>query len=198
MERLGEKLKQCGEIPYIIPEGASNGLGSLGYLKCYEEIVAQEKEMGVVFDAIVVTVGSAGTFAGLCYGNEAHDEKKDILGVSISKESKVTKETVLPGLFEEMDRLTGKTLQINSYKMNIIDGFQGLGYAKSRKEEITFIKDFIHQTGIILDPVYTGKAMYSLYSFYTRGDWDHYKNILFIHTGGAFGWTKEKLKMFME
>lgn len=198
MKKWASALEKKGEKPYIIPEGASNGIGSLGYLQCFEEILEQEEESGVTFDAIAVTVGSAGTFAGLCYGNVLHGDKKDVLGISISKPGEFTKKEVLPDLFSQLDELTENRSGARGEDMIIIDGYQGLGYAKSRREELTFIRDFVRMTGIILDPVYTGKAMYGLYSMYTKGKLDHYKNILFIHTGGAFGWTDEKVKMMLE
>lgn len=193
MAAWGEELKEKGHIPYIIPEGASNAIGSMGYVAAMKEISEQGD-----YDAVVVTVGSAGTFAGLCYGQALYDLDTDIIGISISQPAERTKTQVLPCLFKELNDLYGKDLPIRGQDMVIVDGYQGLGYAKSRHEELAFIKDFIERTGIILDPVYTGKAMYGLYSLYTMGELDMYKNILFLHTGGAFGWTREKVKMLFD
>ena len=72
--------------------------------------------------------------------------------------------------------------------IKILDGYVGKGYAKSRKEEIEFIHEFAKLEGIILDPVYTGKAMYGLVEEIKKGSFEKHKNILFIHTGGIFGW----------
>ncbi|NLV76201.1 MAG: D-cysteine desulfhydrase family protein, partial [Tissierellia bacterium] len=72
----------------------------------------------------------------------------------------------------------------------IVDGYPGLGYALSQEEEIQFIHFFARLEGIILDPVYTGKAMYGLVNEIKKGRFDGHKNILFIHTGGLFGWNR--------
>ena len=67
----------------------------------------------------------------------------------------------------------------------------------SREEELEFIWDFVSQTGIILDPVYTGKAMYGTVSEILNGRWEDKENILFIHSGGAFGWTSGQIRALL-
>ena len=88
-----------------------------------------------------------------------------------------------------MLQYTNEEINVDKNKINIIDGYVGRGYALSRQEEIEFIGDFAKLEGIILDPVYTGKAMYGLVEEIKKGKFDKHKNILFIHTGGIFGWN---------
>jgi D-cysteine desulfhydrase len=189
MEDIKEELAKEGHKAYILPEGASNGIGSFGYYRAMEEILEQEKELDFKFDAIVVTVGSGGTYAGLYYANHIKNNDATIYGINICDDDEHFK-TVVQGLFKDMDRYGGEKTNINREDIDIIHGYPGEGYALSRPEEIDFIHRFAKLEGIILDPVYTGKAMYGLVEEIKKGKFDKHKNILFIHTGGIFGWNK--------
>ncbi len=188
MEDLKEDLAMKGKKAYIIPEGASNGIGSLGYINAIDEILIQEKEMGLKFDATLVAVGSGGTFAGLYYGNEILNRESTVYGINIS-ETKDHFQNVVLGLLKEISLYTKQAINPHKDQIKILDGYPGRGYALSSQYEIDFIQDFAMKEGIILDPVYTGKAMYGLVSEIKKGTFDDHENILFIHTGGLYGWT---------
>lgn len=189
MEDIKEELAKEGHKAYILPEGASNGIGSFGYYRAMEEILEQEKELGFKFDAIVVTVGSGGTYAGLYYANHIKNNDSTIYGINICDDDEHFK-TVVQGLFKDMDKYSGEETNIDREYIDIIHGYPGEGYALSRPEEIEFIHRFAKLEGIILDPVYTGKAMYGFVEEVKKGKFNEHKNILFIHTGGIFGWNK--------
>lgn len=191
MESIKSELDSQGQNAYIIPEGASNGVGSLGYINAMEEILKQEEEMGVKFDAVVVTVGSGGTYSGLYYGNHINNNPATIYGINICDTSQHFKDITL-GLLEEIATYTGKEIKVAREDLSIIDGYQGRGYALSSKEEIDFISYLAKLEGIVLDPVYTGKAMYGLVEEIKRGSFHKHENILFIHTGGLFGWNMDQ------
>ena len=191
MESIKEELGDKGHKAYIMPVGASNGVGSLGYINAMEEILKQEEEMGLKFDAIVVTVGSGGTYAGLYYGNHINNNPAAIYGFNICDSSDYFKDVVL-GLLKEIATYTGKEIEVNKDDLNIIGGYEGRGYALSRIEEIEFIRYLARLEGIVLDPVYTGKAMYGLVEEIKKGTFDKHENILFIHTGGIFGWNMDQ------
>lgn len=188
MEEIKDELEKEGHKAYIIPEGASNGIGSLGYCNAMEEILDQEKELGVKFDAISVAVGSAGTYAGLYYANYIRKNDAVIYGFNVCNDADYFKNRTQE-LFKEISTYTGEEIHVNKEDINIIDGYVGKGYALSRQEEIDFIQKLAREEGIILDPVYTGKAMYGLVEEIKKGRFKKHNNILFIHTGGIFGWT---------
>ena len=187
MENILKELEAKGRKGYIIPEGASNGVGTFGYLACFKEILEQEKEHGIVFDTIVTAVGSGGTFAGLYLGNKLTNSGKKIVGINVCDTAEYFKERVSEILEEVKTYIPDTEFEISKDDMCIIDEYVGDGYAVSRTEELDFICDFAEAEGIVLDPVYTGKAMRGLYTEIKKGTFKDSKNILFIHTGGLFG-----------
>lgn len=189
MEEIKRDLYEKGYNAYIIPEGASNGIGSFGYINAMKEVEDQEKEMDIEFDAVVLSVGSGGTYAGMFYENHISDKSRKIYGINVSNDAEHFKKVII-GLIDEIVNYTEKPIDVIEDDINIIDGYVGDGYALSRQEEIDFISSFAKREGIILDPVYTGKGMYGFVSELKKGTFSDYKNILFIHTGGIFGWTE--------
>ena len=188
MEKIKEELLKEGHRPYIIPMGASNGIGSLGYCEAMEEILYQEKELDIKFDAIISTVGSGGTYAGLYYANHIKDNDAVVYGINICDDAEYFKNRVLE-LLEEISIYTGEKIHVEKKDIDILDGYIGNGYALSKEKEIEFIHELAKLEGIILDPVYTGKAMYGLVEEIKKGTFNKHNNILFIHTGGIFGWN---------
>lgn len=188
MEEIKKGLDKEGHKAYILPEGASNGIGSFGYYKAMEEILEQEKELNIKFDAIVTAVGSGGTYAGLYYGNYINNNDAIIYGVNVCDNAEYFTNTILE-LFKEIYKYTGEEVLVGKENIKILDGYVGRGYALSEPQEIEFIQNFAKKEGVILDPVYTGKAMYGLVEEIKKGTFNKHKNILFIHTGGIFGWN---------
>lgn len=117
-----------------------------------------------------------------------------VFGINICNNSDFFKRCVLE-LLEEMSYYTNMDISVNKRDINIVDGYVGLGYAQSQKEEIGFISSFAQMEGIILDSVYTGKAMYGLGQEIKKGNFHKYNNILFIHTGGLFGWSSGQIDL---
>ena len=186
MEALKSDYKKQGKNAYIIPEGASNGIGTFGYFNAMKEILEQEKELNVKFDSIVIGVGSGGTYAGLFYGNEVLNKDAKIYGINVCDDAEHFQKEIY-NILNESFEYTDTKIEFTKEDINIIDGYVGEGYAISRTAELEFIKDFAKREAIILDPVYTGKAMYGLIKEIENGKFEDSKNILFIHTGGLFG-----------
>ena len=192
IEEAKRELTDLGHKPYVIPMGGSNGIGALGYVEAYYEILHQEEQLGIVFDTIVVANGSGGTYAGLLYGNKECNKEKNIIGISVLNQKKQAVHDILH-ILEEMNQDRANPYSFIENEINIIDRYIGLGYGKNQMDELKFIEKFAQEEGIILDPVYTGKAMYGLY--HELKNLQDCQNILFIHTGGIFGWTDEKINM---
>lgn len=212
IETLMADLKKAGNKPYYIPVGASNAVGSLGYMNCYEEILEQEKDLNLSFDAICLAVGSGGTYAGLWYANALNEGSKDIVGICVCDDAvtfTAEVDQIVRDLNKGLDRnVLPKHLSAeecidanNSPEMQLIkapgyifnDQYIGEGYAKTTEAEIKFLIDMAGKTGIVFDPCYTGKAFRGLVSEINKGGFKDHKNILFIHTGGLFGWTRESM-----
>lgn len=186
MKKIAEDFSQNGHKAYIVPEGASFGIGALGYYDCMLEIVAQEKAMGINFDTVVVAVGSGGTYAGLYLANKFFKLNKRVIGMAVCDNQNYFKDVIFDISKEALPYINEK-IDINREEIEINDKYIGVGYALSRPEELSFIAEIARKEALALDPVYTGKAMYGLYNEIKSSNMSNSKNILFIHTGGLFG-----------
>lgn len=186
MENLKTEYEKQGFKPYIIPEGASNGIGTFGYFNAMEEILNQEKDMNIHFDKIIVAVGSGGTHAGLLLSKKILGFHGEIYGINVCDNEDYFKNRIHNILDESINYLD-IDLNFNLDEIHIIDGYVGRGYALSTPETLEFILHIAQLEGLILDPVYTGKAMYGLAKEIKKGTFKKDENILFIHTGGLFG-----------
>ena len=187
MNKIGERLfKERGSKSFIIPEGASNAMGSLGYYEAMTEISEQEKLIGTVFDTVVVAVGSGGTYSGLCTANKELKLGKRVLGVAVASDREYFTNKI-HNINVEAGEIAGLKSVFTEDDIEINDQYIGIGYALSRPEELAFIRHIASREALILDPVYTGKAMYGLYNEIKEGKVPCGSNVLFIHTGGLFG-----------
>jgi D-cysteine desulfhydrase len=141
--------------------------------------------MGIRFDGIAVAVGSGGTYAGLLMAKKLLGHPARIIGINVSRDAGYFKERIA-AILEESGRYLGAALSAGAGEIDIIDGYVGRGYALSSAEELRFIHELAMLEGVILDPVYTGKAMYGLANEIRSGRLRDCGNLLFIHTGGLF------------
>lgn len=185
MQALAAQLAAQGRRPYLIPVGASNAVGSLGYAAAYQEITQQEAQLGVRFDVICLAVGSGGTYAGLWAENARSAQPKRIYGLAVD-ESAAHFEREIAAIVRGMD--AGST-DFSTIEIN--DGYIGAGYAQARAEELRRYAGIAAQEGIVLDPCYTGKAFLGMLAEIQKGTFAAAQNILFIHTGGLSGWTAQ-------
>lgn len=194
MEGIKLECEEKNHKAYIMPTGASNAIGMFGYIEAVQEIMKQEKDMGVKFDVVVDTVGSTGTYAGLALGKVIYKADFDVLGFSINESSENFKKVSFDNIKDCCKYLSGgkynhtpESIGISMEDLNIIDSYVGGGYAINSKEDYEFIKKFARLEGIFVDLVYTGKALRGLFEELKKPELDKYKNILFIHTGGLYG-----------
>ena len=184
MELLAQKLKNQNRVPYIIPGGASNALGALAYAEAAAEIVEQLKQANVTANYIVTASGSAGTQAGLSAGLQLIGSEINLLGFS-TRDQRFAQE-------EKVFALTKKIAEKMGYSQHLISrthtqvnsDFVGSGYGEPSKECIEAIKLLAQKEGILLDPVYSGKAMAGLLSLIRNKHFSKEDTIVFLHTGG--------------
>lgn len=195
MDETAEKLRKQGKNPFVIPVGGSNALGSLGYQACLREILEQEQALDEHFDHIALAVGSCGTFAGLYAGNLAEQADRDIFGISVSHPVAEMEEKSRRVLQEMQSRgYLGAEFDLTACAFHFSDDYIGEGYAKFSTEEIAALTAVSRRTGIVFDPCYTGKAFLGLLEEVKKGHIPPQASVLFIHTGGLFGWTQEAIR----
>ncbi|MCP4632727.1 MAG: D-cysteine desulfhydrase family protein [candidate division Zixibacteria bacterium] len=186
MEQRAEGFRSQGIKPFVIPEGGSNALGLCGYFDCYGEIRKQTEKINIRFDYIVTATGSGGTYGGLLAGAKYYNDKVDILGVNVC----YTKDHFVERIFTYLKDFSSSycdDLDFSKSDINIIDGYVGAGYALSRPEELQLICNLSKTTGILLDPVYTGKAFYGMRDLLIKRYIPKDSKVLFMHTGGLWG-----------
>jgi D-cysteine desulfhydrase len=186
-----ERIKSAGGRPYIIPEGGSNALGSWGYLRAMSELV--EDLAGIASPENPVTVvyacGSGGTGAGLVLGHKLLGLAAlgiRVAGVNVCDDKPYFIDAIgkICGDFEERWQLDAR---VTPGDIDIVDGHVGLGYAKSRPEELETIRDVCKSDGVVLDPVYTGKAFHGMVSELKKDPKRFGAAVAVLHTGGMFG-----------
>lgn len=182
-EEVAQLLQEQGRKPYIIPVGGSNELGTLGYVRCAEEIVSQCNDAQIVFKDVIVASGSAGTHAGLALGFYRTQAPFRVKGINVSSPN----ETQQPKV-EKLLQKTAKYLGMANVPTNLIecyDEYVGGGYTVPTDEMIEAVQLLARTEGILLDTVYTGKVVAGLIDFLRSGKYSKEDAVLFVHTGGA-------------
>ena len=199
MQEMADGYAAQGFKPYIIPEGASFGVGTLGYYFAMKEIVAQEREMGIVFDTVVVATGSGGTLAGLQLSNLVNGYGKRVIGVCVCDDeayfqkiaARISRDALpyLEGMGEISEADAARwSASLEPADFELFEEYVGIGYALSRSEELEHIARMARLEATVFDPVYTGKATYGMVNeLKPGGRLRSSENILFIHTGGLYG-----------
>ncbi len=185
-------LAQAGRKPRWTPMGASEPLGCWGYIRCMAELAEQLYEAGVKECDVLLPISSCGTYAGALLGKLLHElDHITLWAVLVSDD--VAYHT------REVGRLCRATIeqfelpiQFDDARMQFIDGYIGDGYALPYPEAIAAIRQTAASEGVVLDPVYTGKAFYALLDRVGKGLLGRDRPAVFIHTGGifsAFAWS---------
>lgn len=184
MEKLEAKLKAEGKKPYIIPGGASNTIGATGYVSCAEETLQQLFEMGLNIDHMVVPSGSAGTHAGVVVGMYGCNANIPVSGINVSRPKDV-QEGIVHKLAVETAKRVGVKGDIPAEAVECFDSYVGPGYSLPTDSMVEAVKLLASTEGILLDPVYSGKAMAGLVDLVRKGHFPEGSNVLFLHTGGS-------------
>ncbi len=192
MASVANELRVRGRRPYVIPEGGSNGLGSLGYADCMREM-AEQMRQGLgggaePFDVIAVACGSGGTAAGVALGAARFGVARGVRAMAVCNDAVYFERAVSRIVAEAQawDASLGEPAPVV-----VDDAEKGPAYAVSTPEQRETMIRIARTSGIVLDPVYTGKAMQGLLAAVRRGDVRKGARVLFLHTGGLPGLLAE-------
>ena len=181
MDRIADELKKQGHTPYLVPVGGSVPLGTLGYVDCAKEIFSEALELGIRIDRIISTAGSGGTLAGLLLGAMLYGDGCKVTGIAVCDDPF---EEITAELVNGAAALMGEKAQIEPKDVDILR-YYGAGYAQPSREGLEAITLMAHEEGLILDPVYTGKAFAGLMHLIKTNAIKPDETVLFLHSGGT-------------
>lgn len=184
LDQIAGEVRAAGGSPYIIPGGGSNPLGSMGYVVCAQELLGQCLERGLAFDRVVCASGSAGTHAGLMAGFALSHASVKLTGISVRRARSEQCALVAP-LADATARLAGCDRHIGPEDIEVHEDWVGPGYSLPTAEMVNAVTMLARLEGILLDPVYTGKAMAGLIGLVRSGEIGPDERVVFVHTGGA-------------
>jgi D-cysteine desulfhydrase len=184
MQAVAEEVAGEGRKAYIIPGGGSNPVGATGYVACAEEILAQTFDLGLNIDRIICASGSAGTHAGLVTGFYGNNSNLPVIGINVSR-SKIDQEELVYDLVQKTAKHVGLNSDIPREAVVCFDEYVGPGYSLPTPEMAEAVRMLARMEGVLIDPVYTGKAMAGLIDLVRRGTFNKNENLLFVHTGGS-------------
>ena len=186
LEETADALCSRGRRPYVVPYGGSNPVGVCGYVAAMEELLAQAAQAGLSFDHIVLASSSGGTQAGLTVAAKALGYRGRILGISVDLPAAPLRRRMAELATATADSL-GLPLTFAPEDFAVEDGYRGGGYGIIGDREREAIRLLARTEGLLLDPVYTGRAFGGLIDLIRRGAFSPQERVLFWHTGGVAG-----------
>lgn len=181
---IAESERQAGHSVYVIPVGASDGLGSLGYAQCADEMLAQFAAQQLDVSHIVLATGSAGTHAGLLHGLRAAGSDIAVVGISVSEPAAV-KCAKVRRVSDEIARVLGVASPVPDADIVVHDDYVGGGYAQPSLGAHEAILRLARTEAVLIDPVYTAKAFSGLLDLAGRRALGDTRDVVFLHTGGT-------------
>jgi len=179
LSSIATAVTQNGGSPYIVTEGGSDEVGSLGYVDVIPELMEQCRHQGVRPRRLVCATGSGGTHAGLFIGTKLYGWDVEVVSMGVCYNPQETVHRI-SAIVNRMIDLYKLPIQFRNSEIRVIDRV-GDGYAQAGNQEFETITTVARNEGLLLDPVYTGKAMGGLLANPVDGA------TIFIHTGGVFG-----------
>ena len=186
MAAIADEVRARGGVPYVIPGGASNRVGALGYVGCAEELLRQSSEQGIAFDHLVTASGSAGTHAGLAVGLRASGSGVPVLGIGVGALHDEQVRRVVDLAVDTADYI-GKPGCVTAGDIVVDCNYIGPGYGQPTDAMNEAVVMLARLEGLLFDPVYTGKALAGMIDYVREGRFDASQKIVFLHTGGAVG-----------
>jgi D-cysteine desulfhydrase len=199
MDRIYQELEDHyaaqGLKTYRIPVGASDEVGLWGYISACEELKKDFADAGISPDAIVSATGSGGTLAGLIIGNALHELGSEIIAFNVCDDEQYFLDKISEDFTRWQQRYESGLVAID-LPINVIDGYVGPGYGQATADVFNTIHRLARLEGIVLDPVYTGKAFNAMLEEINGGRCSGMADIVFIHTGGVYGLFPQKSQLF--
>lgn len=197
-KELSEQLRAQGRKPYAIPVGGSNGVGATGYVLAMMELAEQLRVRQQGIDHIVFGSSSGGTQAGMVLGARSAGFKGQLHGLSIDKNDPELNEYEIEvaQVANECAEYIGSEVRLSQSDIKVVYGYKGEGYGIIGDLEREAIRLMARCEGIVLDPVYAGRAFGALVDLIRKGVFHRGETVLFWHTGGApalFAYAKELL-----
>lgn len=187
LSAISSQLQTQGKHPYIISYGGSNELGAIGFVAAIAELQQQLQAMEQSLDAIVFASSSGGTQAGLTVGKALMAMDMELLGIQIDKanDGLLSYPKQLAELATStLNKLPGPDYQFQPTDFQVETAYLGAGYGVIGELENSAIRLVAQTEGILLDPVYTGRAMGGLIDLIQQGRFQPQHTVLFWHTGG--------------
>lgn len=184
MDAVAEEVRRSGGKPYIVPGGASNVVGALGYVNCAAELLTQANDTGLVIDHIVHATGSAGTQAGLLVGLNAMHSNIPLLGIGVNVDQETQEGRVFDLAVDTAEYIGASGIVAREDVVANCD-YVGDGYGIPTTAMNDAVLKLARLEGILADPVYSGKGLAGLFDLVGNGFFGSTGNIVFIHTGGS-------------
>jgi D-cysteine desulfhydrase len=186
LESKAAEYRTRGHKPWIIPTGASDATSIWGYIAASQELDADCRHHGLAPDWVISATGSGGTLAGLHFGHHFYSPRVGVLGMAVCDDAEHFRLKVARDI-AAMCEAYGITQPSDLGKAELIDDYVGAGYAQASREVYDTIALLARTEGLVLDPVYTGKAFYGMLEEIKAGRFAGCSDIVFVHTGGVFG-----------
>jgi D-cysteine desulfhydrase len=183
---IGEQIRREGGKPYVVPFGGSNAVGAMGFVAAVRELRDQTQGAGDAIDVVVLPSASAGTQAGMVVGADVHGLSAAVIGIAIDRADpgEPAYEADLARLATDVAERLGVGQRYAPSRFQVRYGYYGGGYGVVGEPEREAIRLVARSEGILLDPVYTGRAMAGLIDLIRRNTFSTRDAVLFWHTGG--------------
>ena len=187
-EKIADRLRTDGEVPYIIPNGCKAFHGALGYSGCVLEIMSQLRELDLAPTALVATVGTTSMLTGLLLGTHLYaGGEPDVIGISVVSTSPETlTERIAEGLDEAAETLRLST-RVPHDDVVVLGDYVGEGYAIPNESMKAAVLQLARTEGIVMDPVYNGKTLAGAIDLIRKGRFHPEDVVVLIHSGGVPG-----------
>ena len=191
--RLEAEYRRAGDIPFSIPTGASDEIGLWGYIEACQELKADFASHNIGPGYVVSAAGSGGTLGGLILGRHHYGLDARMVAFNVCDDAEWFKQKISADIARWQTRYEYTLTE--SLPIEVIDGYVGPGYARADAHVFNTIRQVARLEGVVLDPVYTGKAFDAMLKEIRLGRFDDASDIVFIHTGGIYGLFPQRAQL---